>query len=318
MTAEDRSFVERNAASRRRLQSVVERLRESDMTLLTEEGGWTIAQALGHVAFWDRSMETRWRLARDAAADGASLEPAVVPNELTDAINLPLAEFIDAWTGRIGIDLGAQAIAGAESLDALVVELADRLPEGMAAERPNLLNRWTHRNAHLDEIEKALAAGRPEAAPNDRSFVERNESSRVRLGAVLRGLTAADLAASGGEGVWTVGQIVGHMTFWDRFLASRWRAALAGGPGSQPSYLPHELADLLNDGLPQTWNAFASTSGEAAIGDALAAADDVDGIIAALPASTPFDAILKERPALLDRSIHRKSHLDQLEAALNR
>jgi hypothetical protein len=169
MTPVDRSFIERNAASRRRLAAVVECLRESDMTLPTEEGGWTIAQALGHVLFWDRSMETRWRLARDAVGDGGALDPAVVPHELTDAINLPLAELIGAWTGRIGIDLGPQAVAAAESLDALVIELADRLPDGLAAERPNLLNRWSHREANIAEIEAALAAGRPEAAPVDRS-----------------------------------------------------------------------------------------------------------------------------------------------------
>jgi hypothetical protein len=181
MTPVDRSFIERNAASRRRLAAVVERLRESDLTLATEEGGWTIAQALGHVLFWDRSMETRWRLARDASQAGGALHPAVVPHELTDAINLPLADLIGAWTGRIGIDLGPQAVAAAESLDALLIELVDRLPEATAAERPNLINRWSHRDTHLDQIEAALAAGRPEAAPADRSYVERNDSSRARL-----------------------------------------------------------------------------------------------------------------------------------------
>jgi hypothetical protein len=93
---------------------------------------------------------------------------------------------------------------------------------------------------------------------------------------------------------------------------------VAGGPGGQPSYLPHELADLLNDGLPPTWNAFAGASSGAVIAEALAAAEEIDGIISGLPASTPIEAILAERPALLDRSIHRKSHLDQLGAVLNR
>jgi uncharacterized damage-inducible protein DinB len=318
VTPVDRSFIERNAASRRRLAAVVERLRESDMTLPTEEGGWTIAQALGHVLFWDRSMETRWRLARDASPAGGALDPAVVPHELTDAINLPLAELIGAWTGRIGIDLGPQAVAAAESLDALVIELADRLSDAVASERPNLLNRWTHRNAHLDQIEAALAAGRPEAELVDRSYVERNDASRSRLRSVLSSLTAADLAESAGEGQWTVGQVIGHMAFWDRFLAGRWRAALASGPGGQPSCLPHELADLLNDGLPATWNSFAATSADAVIAEALAAAEEIDSIIGGLPAATPIDAILAERPALLDRSIHRTSHLDQIEGVLGR
>lgn len=314
----DQSFIEKNAASRRRLASLVERLREPDMTLITEEGGWTIAQVLGHVAFWDRSMETRWRLAREAAAEGAGLDPAVIPGELTDAINLPLAELLDAWAGRLGMDIGAQALAAAESLDALLIELAGRLPAAVAADRPNLLNRSTHRDAHVQQIERALAAGRPDATPVDRSYVARNAASLARLRDVLGGLSAADLARSTGDGEWTIGQIIGHLTFWDRFLAGRWRAALAGGAGEQPSFLPHELADLLNDGLPPTWNAFANAAGEAVVAEALAAAVEVDAIIAGLPESTPIDAVLTDRPALLDRSIHRAAHLDQIKTVLGR
>ena len=53
------------------------------------------------------------------------------------------------------------------------------------------------------------------------------------------------------------------------------------------------------------------------IADALAAAREVDATITALPAETPFTAILGERPALLDRSIHRYEHLAALKGALN-
>ena len=317
-TPVDRSFIEKNAASRRHLASLVERLRESDLTLRTEEGGWTIAQALGHIAFWDRSMETRWRMAAEAATDGSGIEPVGIPDTMTDAINLPLAGFLDAWTSPIGLGIGRQAVDAAESLDSLVIELAGRLPDGVAASRPNLVNRWTHREAHIAQIEAALAAGRPEAAPVDRSYAGRNETSLARLRSVLGGLSAADLRRSAGAGDWTVGQIVGHLTFWDRFLAARWRAALAGGDGGQPTYLPHELADLLNDGLPPTWLAFASGAGSTIFAEAIAAAEEVDRIVAGLPESTPVEAILNERPALLDRSIHRISHLDQIERALGR
>ena len=312
------SFVEKNAASRRHLASMVERLRESDLILTTEESGWTIAQTLGHLAFWDRSMETRWRLAAGAATDGGPIEPIGLPETVIDAINLPLASLIDTWTMQIGSGIGRQAVEAAESVDALVAQLADRLPAGVAASRPNLVSRWTHREAHLAEIETALAAGRPEAAPADRSYVSRNAASLERLRGAIAGLSTADLAKSAGEGEWNVGQIVGHLTFWDRFLAARWRAALGAGAGEQPSYLPHDLADLLNDGLPATWSAFSAEAAEATLVEAIAAAGEVDGIIAALPESTPVDAILNERPSLLDRSIHRDSHLDQIARALGR
>jgi uncharacterized damage-inducible protein DinB len=317
--AADRSFVEKNAASRRHLATLVERLRDSDLRLLTEEGGWTIAQALGHVAFWDRSMATRWRMAADAAdaaGAGRAIEPIGIPDTMTDAINLPLAGLIDAWTSQIGLGIGRQALEAAEAVDTLVAELAGRLPAGLALDRPSLVNRWSHRENHLAEVERALAAGRPDAVAVDRSYVARNESSRARLRSVLEGLTAADFARSTGDGDWTIGQIIGHLTFWDRFLAARWGAALAGGPGGEPALMPHELADLLNDGLPATWSAFATADGRAASAEALAAAAEVDGIIATLPDSTPVSSILDERPALLDRSIHRASHLDQIARGL--
>lgn len=312
----DRSFIEKNAASRRRLASLVERLRESDMALPTENGGWTVAQVLGHLAFWDLSMATRWRLAAVQAGESGIFEPASIPNDLTDAVNLPLADFLNSWTERLGAYIGAQALAGAESLDALVVEMAARLPDGLAAQRPHLVNRWMHREPHLDQLERALAAGRPTAAPVDRSFAGRNEASLAALRELLGRVSAADLGRRAGDGVWTVGQILGHLTFWDRFLAARWRAALAAGPGAQPSYLPHELADLLNDGLPPTWEAFSSGAGKGVIAETLAAAEQVDRIIAGLPESTPIEAILVERPALLDRSIHRLEHLGEVRKAL--
>lgn len=316
--ATDRSFVEKNTASRRQLASLVERLRESDLKLATEEGGWTIAQTLGHVAFWDLSMATRWRMAAAAAVADGAIEPIGIPDTMTDAINLPLAVLVDAWTSQIGTGIGRQAVEAAEAVDALVAELAVRLPAGLALDRPGVVNRWSHREAHLAEVERVLAAGRPDAAAVDRSYVARNESSRTRLSGVLESLAPADFARSTGDGDWTIGQIIGHLTFWDRFLAARWRAALAMGHGEQPSFMPHELADLLNDGLPATWTAFADADYRAASAEALAAAAEVDGLIATLPDSTPVGSILNERPALVDRSIHRTSHLDQIERTLRR
>jgi hypothetical protein len=80
--------------------------------------------------------------------------------------------------------------------------------------------------------------------------------------------------------------------------------------------MPHDLADILNDGLPPTWARVASGAGRAAIDEALAAAEEVDRIIAGLPAESPMESILNERPALLDRSIHRAEHLEALERAM--
>jgi len=315
-TAVDRDFVARNAASRQRLASIVERLRESDMALLTEEGGWTVAQALAHVAFWDRSTAARWRVAQAGAAEGKSLDPFQIPYSLLDGLNPPLAEMVDAWSGRLGLAIGREALDAAAAVDAIIESLADSLPASVIAEKPNLVGRWAHREAHIAQLERALAAGRPAAAPVDRSFDGRNEASLARLREFLGGLSAADLAQSSGEGSWTVGQTLGHLAFWDRFLASRWRSAVAAGPGEQPTFLPHELADLINDSLPATWLAFASSSPEAAIAEAVEAAQAVDHLIAGLPETATVEAVLADRPALLDRSIHRLEHLEEMEKAI--
>ena len=49
--------------------------------------------------------------------------------------------------------------------------------------------------------------------------------------------------------------------------------------------------------------------------EVLAAAEAIDGLIASLPAEAPFVAVLANRPPLLDRSVHREAHLDQIESA---
>ena len=313
------TFVEKNAASRRRLAGIVEKLREEELSLPTEpteEGSWTVGQVLAHLLFWDSSMIARWQQALEKAGDGP-VDIVAIPLELTGAINDPLADLIGSWMDRIGPQLGAQTLAAAEKLDALAEANADRLPPGALSTRPNALSRHGHRDGHLALVEKAVSAARPSARPVDRGYVERNETWRLKLEELYSRLSAADLARSVGDGGWTVAQHIGHMAFWDRFLATRWRAALAGKTaGGQPSLMPHDLADLLNQALPPSWAALASADGPSLLGVAREAMVEVDSIVASLPEATPIDAILQERPALLDRSIHRKEHMDQIETAL--
>jgi uncharacterized damage-inducible protein DinB len=315
----DRSFAAKNAASRRHLASIVERLRVEDLALPTEpteEGSWNVAQVLAHILFWDLSMADRWRRALERAGESGPVHIEGVPMDLTDCVNLPLASLVEFWGGTIGLDVGARALATAENLDRLIEENVNRLPPGALAARPNAAHRSGHREGHLDQIERALAAARPAAAAADTAYLGRNETSRERLENVLGGLSAADLATPAGDGLWTVGQLVGHLAFWDRFLAARWRAALAAGPGTQPSWFGHDLADLLNTALPASWQALASAAPDRLVAEAVAAARDVDVVIAGLPPGTPFAAILADRPALLDRSRHRSEHLETIQAAL--
>jgi len=49
----DRSFVAENARERKRLRLIVERLTDAELRL-PMYAGWTIAAALGHLAYWDQ------------------------------------------------------------------------------------------------------------------------------------------------------------------------------------------------------------------------------------------------------------------------
>src|SRR5689334_1488976 len=48
----DRSYIEQNTASRARLDALLERLSDADLSRELE-GGWTITAALAHIAFWE-------------------------------------------------------------------------------------------------------------------------------------------------------------------------------------------------------------------------------------------------------------------------
>jgi hypothetical protein len=152
-------FVERNAASRARLAAVVARLGPDDYSLTTEptdEGSWTIAGGLGHVMFWDRSMEARWRGSLARAGESGPVDIDGVPFAVVNSINDPLAAMFDEWADRVGVAVGTAAVAAAESLDALIEANAHRLPPGALAVRPAAVNRWRHRESHLEVIERAL------------------------------------------------------------------------------------------------------------------------------------------------------------------
>lgn len=99
-------------------------------------------------------------------------------------------------------------------------------------------------------------------------------------------------------------------------MATRWRAALAAGTDLRPSYLPDDLSDLLNAALEPSLAAFSAGSHSGILTKVVAAAEAIDGLIAGLPAEVPVAAILDDRPRSLDRSLHRHSHLDDVEQAL--
>ncbi|MGK2857145.1 MAG: hypothetical protein ACSLFQ_08055 [Thermoanaerobaculia bacterium] len=139
-------FAESNRSQTERLRLLVRRL-DAEMLILRLPNGWTVAEALAHVAFWDRQrlcLMKRWAAGENCTGDYAG-------DVFNDAM-FPLFELIPPALAA------ASAVEAAEEVDALLLELPDAVIEAALArpDKPNL-DRGSHRAHHLDQIEEALA-----------------------------------------------------------------------------------------------------------------------------------------------------------------
>jgi hypothetical protein len=117
------------------------------MLIVRLPNGWTVAGALAHVAFWDRQrlcLMRRW-----AAGDMCS---GAYDGNLFNETMQPLLEMIPPERAATA------ALQAAEEVDALLMEVSDEVIAAALArpDAPNL-DRGSHREGHLDRIEKALA-----------------------------------------------------------------------------------------------------------------------------------------------------------------
>ncbi len=140
-----REIAASNRSQRARLTKLVQSIDEAGLQMRLPNG-WTVAGALGHLAFWDRQrlcLIRRW-----AAGDIRS--GAYDSDVFNDAVQ-PLLEMIAPER------VAATAVQAAEEIDALLLELPDEAIEKTLA-RPDAphLDRGEHRRHHLDRIEDAL------------------------------------------------------------------------------------------------------------------------------------------------------------------
>jgi len=144
----------------------------------------------------------------------------------------------------------------------------------------------------------------------DRGFVARNDAARSRLARLLDGLTEEDLgrAVDG----WSVATNLAHLAFWDRFLLVRWEEAAASGR-ALPLDVGVPLYDLINEALAPQW----ARMDLASIRDlAMGAAASIDAHVAALPDTALAAVEAAGLGRMVDRSLHRAGHLDEIDAAL--
>ena len=140
------AFAESNRVQTERLRKLVSRL-DPEMRALRLPNGWTVAVALAHIAFWDRQrlcLMRRWAAGNwcNGAYDG----------ELFNEVLLP---FLEAIPPDSAVEMAVQT---AEEVDAFLLTVPDEVVGAALArpDRPNL-DRGSHREGHLDQIEKALA-----------------------------------------------------------------------------------------------------------------------------------------------------------------
>jgi hypothetical protein len=151
----ERQYVIENRKERERLKKLVNSLTDEELNLLIYKEGWTIATALGHLAFWDQialGVLRKWR------ENGVTPEPSMDVDILNDAL---LRLFL-ALPPRMIVEL---AVTFAEAADRAAAQSTTEFIRAIESskEPPYRLNRGFHRKMHLDEIEALLKAKRGNA-----------------------------------------------------------------------------------------------------------------------------------------------------------
>jgi 7-keto-8-aminopelargonate synthetase-like enzyme len=142
-------YSQQNAESRRKLESLVRRLTDTDLALSTDYG-WTISALLAHLAFWDERMSAILQRWQEHGFDASPVDP--------EAVNEGLKAICHALEPRVAADL---ALASAEKLDAEFDALSDdfvkQIEDHIQATNTQFrMNRSLHRGGHLDDIEALL------------------------------------------------------------------------------------------------------------------------------------------------------------------
>ena len=141
----ERPFVIENARELQRLRALVNRLSDEELSLPIG-GGWTVASALAHLAFWDQRalvLMRKW----EKTGVGASPVDVDVTN---DAL---LALCLEIPPGKAA----SLAVSAAEAIDREVERAPDALILAIGGlEGRFRLYRADHRKAHVDQIEALL------------------------------------------------------------------------------------------------------------------------------------------------------------------
>jgi Mycothiol maleylpyruvate isomerase N-terminal domain len=140
----DRSFIERNHASTRRIRDLAARLSDEEMKTPVGEH-WTVSIVFAHLAFWDRRVMYVLDMTQ---RDGKLFIPEI--DIFVNDLSLPL------WAAIPAREAARIAIEAAEAVDEQLEEFPPALLEEIYAYNKRWVERGMHRGEHLDEAEAAL------------------------------------------------------------------------------------------------------------------------------------------------------------------
>jgi hypothetical protein len=149
--ATDRSYVAENQTQLARLEALVGKLNDRELSRPLE-AGWTVAGVLAHLAFWDYRIVT---LLDAWGADGRGTPPPAYDEAAVNWINDAGKPLCLGLPPRVAARLAVDAAIAADERVAGLSEA--QLDANAAAGRPISVLRAEHRREHLDEIERALA-----------------------------------------------------------------------------------------------------------------------------------------------------------------
>jgi len=149
--ATDRSYVAENQTQLARLEALVGKLGDRELSRPLE-AGWTVAGVLAHLAFWDYRIVT---LLDAWGADGRGTPPPAYDEAAVNWINDAGKPLCLRLPPRVAARLAVDAAIAADERVAGLSEA--QLAANAAAGRPISVLRAEHRREHLDEIERALA-----------------------------------------------------------------------------------------------------------------------------------------------------------------
>lgn len=141
-------YVARNAEQLERLRQLVDRLSDADLVRQDPDGEWTVADALLHLAFYDRRAQI---LLEKYLAEGVTPSP-YDPQTINDAL-LPLGRRVPPRAAA------EEAVAAAEAADRAAAAISEGLLAEILARQEVKPDRSEHRKSHLDDIDRMLAAG---------------------------------------------------------------------------------------------------------------------------------------------------------------